>query len=266
MLISFLICILVSAVVHAEPEQISNGRIIGGSEVSITDFPWQVSLNNERGHFCGGTIIDRRRILTAAHCVNRNRNPDYPRYVWVRVGSTNRVSGGSLRAVQKIIIHEKYDASISQDHNIAVLVLKYPLLYTKSIQPIELPQNHYRIPVNTTVYISGWGTQTFGIYDPPDNLHAVSVQVVDQNECAKAYNTTYVGNQKVTWNMLCAGVPNAGGADSCQGDHGGPLAVVQSRRKVLHGIVSWGHQCALPDFPGVYTRVSEYIDWINSAK
>jgi len=262
----FLICILVSSAVYAESEKPINERIIGGSEVSISDFPWQVSLNNERGHFCGGSIIDRWRILTAAHCVNRNRNPDYPRYVWVRVGSTSRLSGGSLEPVRKIIVHEKYNASISQDHNIAIVVLKYPLFYTSAIQPIDLPQPHFRVPANTTVYISGWGTRTFGIYDPPDNLYAAAVQIVDQNECTQAYNSTQVSNQKVSWNMLCAGVPGVGGTDSCQGDYGGPLAIVRSWRRVLHGIVSWGNQCGLPNFPGVYTRVSEYIDWINSAK
>lgn len=190
---------------------------MGGAEVSINDFPWQVSIRSLRGHFCGGSIIDFRRILTAAHCLYRSvqNDPDYAYYITVRVGSSNHTTGGTLHRVKKIFIHESYNESISINNDIAILVLQRPLLFNRRVQPILLPRQDQIIPVNTTVLISGWGTLYYGSYELPDILNAAAVQIIDQSSCNQAYagNTT---KEIISQNMLCAGVLNLGGRDSCQ--------------------------------------------------
>lgn len=186
-------------------------RIVGGKEVTIEQFPWQVSLINERGHFCGGIIIDRRRILTAAHCINKEFIPDYELFVYVRAGSTSRVGGGVIRAVEKVIVHEDYAKPVDFNNDIALIYLKYPVVYSKSIQPISLPQPKQQLPANTTLIVSGWGYRMEeGEHGLPEKLHAVTVHVVDQKQCAVSYE------ESLTDKMLCAGMWNVGGKDSCQ--------------------------------------------------
>jgi len=240
-----------------------DGRIIGGKEVSITEFPWQVSILGARGHFCGGSIINRWTILTAAHCIGRNGNPDYELFIRVRVGSTHRMSGGSLKAVRKAIVHPDYGSPTDFENDIALLILRLPLFYSKYVQPISLPTQNVEISANETVLVSGWGLVDYYDYDLPENLNAASVQIISRDVCAEAYKEYEDDNLFITDNMICAGIWKLGGIDACQGDSGGPLALVSGNSRVLHGIVSWGKGCALPDYPGVYTRVSTYVDWIK---
>lgn len=197
----------------AETVRPVDDRIIGGFETSIITFPWQVSLiraNDE--HFCGGSIIDRRRIVTAAHCVDDDN--DTNNYL-VRVGSTNRTSGGYIKRVNKIIVHEQYWFG-SADHDIAIIVLKYQLHFSKSVQPISLPLQNSSLADNTTVLVSGWGTRELGNHNLPENLHAVAVQVINQDACRAAYSTNPSRPNPISSNMLCAGILSIGGKDSCQ--------------------------------------------------
>lgn len=182
---------------------------MGGRNATIEEFPWQVSLINITNgrHFCGGFIIDRFTIGTAAHCFQHN----HP--VRVRAGSTLRTENGYLRDVRRVIVHPYY-SSKTGDSDIALLKLRYPLFYNSRVQPIALPEFNYDLAANSPLLISGWGT--LGIPNDkslPDQLLAVEVQVIDQDACAKAYSNF---SHTVTDNMFCSGVENVGGKDSCQ--------------------------------------------------
>ncbi|MPC08000.1 Trypsin [Portunus trituberculatus] len=84
-------------------------------------------------------------------------------------------------------------------------------------------------------------------------ISQVTVPVVSDSDCRASYGITDIADH-----MLCAGVLE-GGKDACQGDSGGPFVCAG----VQHGITSWGYGCARPDFPGVYTEVAYFVDWIN---
>ncbi|XP_058984784.1 trypsin 3A1-like [Musca domestica] len=224
-----------------------DGRIVGGYEVDIRDVPFQVSLQSYN-HFCGGSLIAKRFVLTAAHCTDGNL-PTAPMFS-VRIGSTYSEKGGLLLRVLRIHQHEKYNYSfIDYDFSILELedydenALPFKLTYAK------LPRANEDLPDGTLATISGWG----GTKNPLESnavLRAVEVPTVNRNACAQIFPT-------LSEQMMCAGYTE-GGKDSCQGDSGGPLF----RDNILYGVVSWGVGCALPDYPGVYARVSSVLPWI----
>lgn len=195
-------------------------RIVGGHEVNIETYPWQASILNGDGHFCGGAIIDKYRILTAAHCVQGFIIVDYDMFIRVRVGSSNRTSGGMLCKVKKVILHEEYQKPTLFDNDIAILVLKLRLQYSPAIQPVSLPPLDADLPDNSTVFVSGWGyTNREDEKDIPIILNAVSVPIVDRDVCHKTYKNLTIAeelNVRVTNNMICAGLFGVGGKDSCQ--------------------------------------------------
>jgi len=106
--------------------------------------------------------------------------------------------------------------------------------------------------------VTGWGTLSEGGFGLPNVLHKVTVPVVSDEDC----NESYSGNgYSVADSMICAGLPD-GGKDSCQGDSGGPFIAGEPGSEELIGIVSWGIGCARKGYPGVYTEVSYFVDWI----
>jgi len=132
-----------------------------------------------------------------------------------------------------------------------------PVPFSRSVYPICLPESGKNF-TNTRAFVIGWGTIYFG--GPTSNiLQEVNLRVWSNQQCATNYNRL---NRKVTDTMLCAGERQR---DACQGDSGGPLNCLDFRtgKWELCGVVSWGARCAEPDFPGVYTRTTEYLDWIR---
>lgn len=115
--------------------------------------------------------------------------------------------------------------------------------------------------VGTKAIATGWGTlKEDG--KPSCILQEVEVPVISNDRCVTETNYT---NKMITDNMLCAGYPGVGERDSCQGDSGGPLVYERpDKRLVLIGVVSWGNGCARKDFPGVYTRVTRFMNWIKA--
>ncbi|KAF1570702.1 UNVERIFIED_CONTAM: Kallikrein-14, partial [Eudyptes pachyrhynchus] len=155
------------------------------------------------------------------------------------------------RLVAKVIPHPAYDPT-TLDNDLMLLKLDRPVELGRAVRPLALPRAC--APPGTTCLVSGWGTVTTPQVTLPRYLICAYVDVVPAAACRRAYP------QRVTPNMLCAGVRNQR-IDSCQGDSGGPL----SCNGTLQGIVSWGLQtCALPGRPGVYTRVCNYVGWIQS--
>ncbi|KAH8291448.1 hypothetical protein KR054_011820, partial [Drosophila jambulina] len=231
-----------------------DGRIVGGWETRITFFPHQVSLQLGTRHACGGTILSPTIILTAAHCVLEYSKPQY--YV-IRAGTSEWAQGGSYIRVRRIIPHPKFNDPSRMNNDIALVQLQHPLAYSKEIQPISLATKEDRIQPTAQLFVSGWGSLSISQLQPEKRLRYTVVQQRDQEQCAR----NYFGAGTVTSTMFCAGT-QFGGRDSCQGDSGGPVVTSIDGRMKLYGIVSWGFGCANAYYPGVYTKVSEYGDWV----
>ncbi|XP_045114840.1 transmembrane protease serine 9-like [Portunus trituberculatus] len=232
-------------------------RVVGGEDVDPAyKYPWHVGIKYvwNRKYWCGGSIINDRYILTAAHCVkNRFRR-------WLVVGvadhdmtSTDGVT--QLVRVQEIIVHPDYNIN-TLDSDIALLKLSQPLDLTQveHIRPVCLPADDSNTYAGEDATATGWGIlQSWG--SQPAILQEVTVPILDPSCPGQISNY-------ITENMLCAGLEE-GGKDTCQGDAGGPLTVQNDCSKYEQvGITSWGFGCADPGRPGVYTRVSRFLNWI----
>ena len=159
--------------------------------------------------------------------------------------------------IQDRILHELYDDE-SQIHDIALLKLKNPVKFREHIVPICLPPQGVRFDGETAT-VTGWGIVESGMR--PASLQEVDVKIIDNDLCQK-WLSGIDRRLEVRDTMMCAGFED-GGKDSCQGDSGGPLILTGNGRAQLIGIVSWGFKCGRPKSPGVYTRVSDYVDWIH---
>ncbi|XP_047657096.1 CUB and peptidase domain-containing protein 2-like [Tachysurus fulvidraco] len=232
-----------------------NNKIVGGADASPGSWPWQVSIQSGGSHFCGGSLINANWVLSAAHCFQSSSTSG----ITIKLGMeslelTN--SNQQQRSASSIIINQNYD-STTKDNDIALVQLSSSVTFNNYIQPVCLAASSSSFPAGTEVWVTGWGTIASEVSLPsPQTLQEVQVPIVSNSDCATKYSS-------ITDNMLCAGLAQ-GGKDSCQGDSGGPLVVKRNGVWVQAGIVSFGHGCALPNIPGVYTRVSQYQDWINS--
>ncbi|XP_024101909.2 transmembrane protease serine 11D [Pongo abelii] len=232
---------------------LSEQRILGGTEAEEGSWPWQVSLRLSNAHHCGGSLINNMWILTAAHCFRSNSNPRD----WIATFGISTTFPKRRMGVRNILIHNSY-VSATHENDIALVRLENSVTFTKDIHSVCLPAATQNIPPGSTAYVTGWGAQEYAGHTVPE-LRQGQVRIISNDVC----NAPYSYNGAILSGMLCAGVPQ-GGVDACQGDSGGPLVQEDSRRLwFLVGIVSWGDQCGLPDKPGVYTRVTAYLDWIR---
>ncbi|KAI4459637.1 polyserase-related [Holotrichia oblita] len=228
---------------------IPDGRIVGGEPVTIEQHPYQVSVQLLSSHWCGGSIVTDRFIVSAAHCFT------WPvSWYTVRAGATFHNSGGQVIAVSTITDHPNFSSS-TLDNDISILFLASALTFGSGVAIIALPAQSQIIPDGTRAVVSGWGALTEG-GSSPLQLQAVGVPIVSNERCNAAYAPLGWG---VTETMICAGY-DEGGRDACQGDSGGPLTV----DNVLVGIVSWGQGCARAGFPGVYANVAHLRGFITS--
>jgi len=240
-------------------------QIVGGTEAANGAWPWQAQLYiNKNGaiYQCGGSLIDARWVLTAAHCVVDNNNNTLSASSFdVRLGSNTWGSGGQALRVSRVIKHSAYNPQ-SQDSDIALLQLVSPATLgaaVATIRPLTPDVEPTLVANGKLATVTGWGS-TFSGGSGVSSLRQVQVPLLSPATCAAL--SAYGGS--ITNNMLCAGYEQ-GGKDSCQGDSGGPLVVSNnSGGYVLAGVVSWGNQCALADYPGVYTRVANYMNWLQT--
>lgn len=219
-------------------------RIIGGAPTAIEKVPYQAGLFRN-SHVCGGAIISRQWILTAAHCVVNTNN------LQVYVGSNVRRNATFYR-VANVVSHPSFDYA-RLDYDIALLRINGALNYSSKIQPIRLTSVQPK--PGSVVTASGWGVTSVPGGVLSSLLMKVDIPVVERSLCERLYSP----RQNITSRMLCAGDIRYGGKDSCQGDSGGPLAA----NGTLYGIVSWGRSCAQPSYPGVYTNVAILRQWIR---
>ncbi|XP_048012640.1 chymotrypsin-like protease CTRL-1 [Megalobrama amblycephala] len=240
-----------------------NTKIIGGEDAAAGSWPWQVSIQSNKypfsGHFCGGSLINKDWVLSAAHCFQKVGASD----IWMYFGRW-RQSGSNpnetYRTASRIINHPNYEGDVTHNNDIALVQLSSSVNFTDYIKPVCLAAAGSAFAGGTEIWVTGWGNlQTGG---PAANiLQQVMLPVVNNSEC----NNAYVGNPSITSNMICAGFLNVGGKSSCQGDSGGPVVRRNGSLWIQSGIVSFGpKQCDNPKYPSVYARVSQYQDWIKS--
>jgi len=222
--------------------------IVGGVEARRGEFPYIVQVQLGSGHYCGGSIINENWILTAAHCSS------YPSSSYNVVAGQHDLrvteSQEQRRSVSTLVSHPSYNgATLAND--VAVWKVSSPFVFTTYVQPIALARSEFTAP---NVDVAGWGALAFsGAY--PTVLMRVNVPSVPFQEC-KELNAQNPRLPPVVPGMICAG---RGEKDSCSGDSGGPLV----DGNTLVGIVSWGFECAVAGFPGVYAEVAYYYDWIT---
>ncbi|KAM0730709.1 Proclotting enzyme [Formica fusca] len=229
-------------------------RIAGGQPADPKEWPWMAALLRQGAiQFCGGVLITDRHVLTAAHCVYRYK----PRDITVRLGEYDFTKSEETRAldfiVSEIRIHRDFKLN-TYENDIAIIKINRPTAFNSYIWPICLPPVQQSFE-NKNAIVTGWGTQYYG--GPASTvLMEVAVPVWPQERCVRSFT------QRIPNTTLCAGAYE-GGRDACQGDSGGPLLhQLGNGRWVNIGIVSWGIRCGEPGFPGIYTRVSSYLDWI----
>ncbi|XP_073937460.1 mannan-binding lectin serine protease 2 isoform X2 [Castor canadensis] len=241
----------------------TEGRIYGGQNAKLGDFPWQVLLLGKAT--AAGALLYDNWILTAAHAVYEQK--DDASSLDIRMGALKRLSPHYTQAWAEIVfIHEGYTHGAGFDNDIALIKLKNKVVINSNIMPICLPRKGAEsfMRTNDMGTASGWGLTQRGFL--ARNLMFVDIPIVDHQKCTAAYEKQLYAGGKVTHNMLCAGL-EAGGKDSCRGDSGGALVFLdnETQRWFVGGIVSWGSiNCGEADQYGVYTKVINYIPWIEN--
>ncbi|KAL7743676.1 hypothetical protein ACLKA6_019285 [Drosophila palustris] len=236
-------------------------KIVGGYPISIDQAPYQVSVRltaRERrsygsGHICGGVVISQRLVATAAHCIFNSETNAYRKsgeFVLVMGSASLSTSNAYTQQyyVQEMIVHPYYNRA-TLENDIALLFFNGYIPWN-SPTVRALPLNDQQVPATTPCNVTGWGVTKFGSSFSSETLRLGPVQAVSYTDCKIGYGT-------LPRSQMCAGYM-AGGIDACQGDSGGPLIC----NNKLAGIVSYGNECALAVYPGIYTNVSFYHDWL----
>ncbi|XP_077061794.1 trypsin I-P1-like [Siphateles boraxobius] len=236
-----------------------NTRIVGGGNATAGTWPWQVSIHvTGIGHTCGGTLITKDWVLSAAHCFHEVIESSIVMY-FGRLDQSGSNPNEVCRTAREIIRHRGY-VYPNPDNDIALVRLSSFVIFTDYIKPVCLAAAGSVFSAGTESWVTGWGRlQCGGLI--PEKLQEVMIPILNNSECNNTYG---VINTSITNNMICAGFLNQGGKGSCKGDSGGPIVSKIGSLWIESGIMSFCNGCVDPKYPGVYTRVSQYQDWIKS--
>ncbi|UYV78003.1 PRSS41 [Cordylochernes scorpioides] len=225
-------------------------KIVGGINAEFGLQPWHVAVIKRsllsQKISCGGALIHEKWAVTAAHCVYRSPASSLK----VRVGEYNiRDNSESFPheeyAVRRKVVNEDYQPATYRN-DIALLELSHPVTFRRHIVPVCLPDRWDNF-TGRMATVSGWGRTAYGKKLIPDILQQVDVQVIEAEECQQWL--VNAGRKEVVY-------PN-------MGDSGGPLVINDNGSFKLVGLVSWGVGCARPKLPGIYTKISDFVDWIR---
>ncbi|KAF0299053.1 Venom protease [Amphibalanus amphitrite] len=241
--------------------------LLGGPRQTGHRWPWMVLFGRwtDAGlgdWFCGGTLITDRHVLTAAHCLR----PEEAGTVGARIADHDLTLPDEVqhqqRNVSGIVRHPRY--LLGPQNDLAVVRLAAPVQATFAVQPICLPPagaDH----LGRDVAVAGWGLLEFG-GRTPDILQEAPLRVTDPAACEAVYRDVPQFDRRFPagfqGTVVCAESRDAEPRDACRGDSGGPLMALSDGSYQLVGVVSGGLGCGNPEFPGVYTKVAAYRDWI----
>lgn len=262
----------------------TSDKIFGGTAIAIDEHPWMILLEyNDNGNSifgCGGALLNNRYVLTAAHCIRTS-----PRLKSVRLGEWNIKTQDDCNEngvcsdpvlnipIEQTITHKDYHQSdVNSHHDIALIRLARPVRYSYFIKPICLPMD-IKLRGDVTdlgkqFTVAGWGRTENGRWS--DIKLKVDVNGVDLVRCSQVYGNYWTPQlqRELSHDQICAGGEQD--RDSCGGDSGGPLMrefrdSSGNHYVYLAGLVSYGPtQCGMGGWPGVYTRVTSYLEWIQN--
>jgi secreted trypsin-like serine protease len=230
----------------------SSDKIVGGSMARVGDHGWQVQMNYGGRHMCGGSLVNCRWVVTAAHCTAGKTSSLYLNSYDIVIGSHDRINKETHAISVKvtgIYNHASYN-SATMDNDIALMKLASCVSYTDYILPVCISRSKTTL-AGQTALVTGWGTTSSG-GSLASKLMQVGVKLLTDTRCKQKYSQVQPDRQ------ICGG-DNGVYADSCQGDSGGPMVVQGANGWQLVGITSWGYGCG---DGGVYTYPGSYVQWM----
>lgn len=234
------VCLAVAAYAGTVPQ------IVGGKDAPEGKYPYQVSLRLGGRHNCGGSIINKRYVLTAAHCFYFHNSAIRKQFTVV-AGTNYLDKGGVEYEIEEMILHSMFNPNRATN-DIALLKVSKDIEFNEFVQPIPYATKEVATPGHKAV-VTGWGRlEVWGVI--PNALQEIELKVLDKEVC-KQYEPLVIDSHICTLTKTGEGV--------CNGDSGGPLVI----DNVLAGIVSFGAPCA-KGRPDVYTSVAAFKDWIES--
>ncbi|XP_074142111.1 chymotrypsinogen B-like [Sminthopsis crassicaudata] len=225
-------------------------RIANGKNAVPGSWPWQVSLQRRGAHFCGGSIINKNWVVTAAHCKVKRTD----RVVAGRHNMRSHRENIQVLKIAQVFINRNFD-SVSLNNDITLLKLARPVRFQKNVSPVCLPSVNDDFPAGTQCAISGWGMTKYNAHSIPNILQQAKVPLLSNTECKKVWG------KAVTDNMICAG---ANGVTICMGDSGGPLVCKKNGAWTLVGISSWTSSRCSTSMPSGYARVTKFLPFIKN--
>ncbi|XP_033642438.1 trypsin-like [Asterias rubens] len=233
--------------------------IIGGHESTPHSRPYQAAIMmSSKKQFCAGTLVHPSWVVSVAHCaLYGDGSKDYVGLGYHNIYQHDGPNQQFIRGTWTV--HSQYDFN-SMDNDIALLHLHTPASINSDVQAIGIASSEPKTGLE--MLVSGWGSIDPIDWVRPDVLQEVTLFKDSDEECKIAYRSSVISD-----NMFCASAPGEI-KDSCRGDSGGPVVsnfAPDSHHDgvLLDGIISWGRSCAQVGQPGVYTKISNYCDWIN---
>ncbi|XP_065114953.1 serine protease 27-like [Paramisgurnus dabryanus] len=238
-----------------------NKKILGGSDATEGSWPWHVGITSTGQPFsvCGGSLINKDWVLSSAFCINiMDTSVDQ---IVIYLGRRSQIDPDPHqinRTVINVIKHPDYNPN-TNDNDIALFQLSSSVNFTDYIRPVCLAAAGSVFDKGLSSWVTGWGYTNNGTL--PNILQEVEIPIVSNKNCSIAYNGSGV---TITDNMLCAGQLNDVFKGTCLFDFGGPLVSKQGSQWIQNGIMIMTYACYTKNIPGVFTRVSQYQDWINA--